>query len=168
MANQLSRRTVLRGAAGVSLALPWLDAMGPATSRADDSKPGHGAPNRMAMLYVPNGINMADWTPEKDGAEFDLKATLAPLASHREKMLVLTGLTADGANSHGDGGGDHARALAAFLTGAHHRKTDGTDIRNGVSVDQIAAARLADQTRLPSLEIGCEAGAMAGNCDSGY
>ena len=168
MANQLSRRTVLRGAAGVSLALPWLDAMGPATSRADDSKPGQVAPNRMAMLYVPNGINMADWTPEKDGAEFDLKATLAPLASHREKMLVLTGLTADGANSHGDGGGDHARALAAFLTGAHHRKTDGTDIRNGVSVDQIAAARLADQTRLPSLEIGCEAGAMAGNCDSGY
>src|SRR5262249_29381653 len=69
---------------------------------------------------------------------------------------------------HGDGGGDHARALAAFLTGAQPRKTDGTDIKAGISVDQVAAARIGDQTRLPSLEIGCDKGAMAGNCDSGY
>jgi len=81
---------------------------------------------------------------------------------------VLTGLTADGARPHGDGGGDHARALGSFLTGAHPKKTDGTDIRNGVSVDQVAASRLGSQTRLASLEIGGEHGAMAGNCDSGY
>jgi hypothetical protein len=80
----------------------------------------------------------------------------------------VTGLAADGARAHGDGGGDHARAMAAFLTGAHPRKTDGTDIRNGVSVDQIAASRLGEHTRLPSLEIGIDGGAMAGNCDSGY
>ena len=82
--------------------------------------------------------------------------------------MVLTGLAADKARPHGDGGGDHARAMAAFLTGAQPHKTDGADIRVGVSVDQVAAARLADQTRLSSLEIGCEQGAMAGNCDSGY
>jgi hypothetical protein len=86
----------------------------------------------------------------------------------KNDLLVLTGLAADKARPHGDGGGDHARAMAAFLTGVQPRKTDGTDIRAGTSVDQLAAARIGDQTHLPSLEIGCEAGGMAGNCDSGY
>src|SRR4029079_12024778 len=97
-----------------------------------------------------------------------LTSCLEPLAAHRDDFSVLTGLTADKARSHGDGGGDHARALAAFLPGAQPRKTDGTDIRAGVSVDQVAASRIGDRTRLPSLEIGAEPGAMAGNCDSGY
>jgi hypothetical protein len=83
-------------------------------------------------------------------------------------LLVLTGLTADKARAHGDGGGDHARALSAFLTGAQPKKTEGTDLRVGISVDQVAAARLADKTRLASLELGGEHGAMAGGCDSGY
>jgi hypothetical protein len=83
-------------------------------------------------------------------------------------VLVITGLTADKARANGDGGGDHARALAAFLTGAQPRKTDGTNIRAGMSADQAAAAAVGDKTRLASLEIGCESGAMAGNCDSGY
>jgi hypothetical protein len=122
----------------------------------------------MAFLYVPNGKNMADWTPRKEGAGFDLPLILGPLKDLEGDFCVLSGLTADKARPHGDGGGDHARALAAFLTGCQARKTDGTDIRAGVSVDQVAAARLADQTRLPSLEIGTEPGAMAGNCDSGY
>ena len=83
---------------------------------------------------------------------------------------MLTGLTAVKARPHGDGdgGGDHARALTAFLTGVQPRKTDGTDIRAGISVDQVAASRIGDRTRLSSLEIGCEQGGMAGNCDSGY
>lgn len=163
----MSRRTLLRGT-GITLALPWLEAMGPATAWAADTKSDQAAPNRLAVLYVPNGVNMADWKPEADGSDFELKSILQPLASFKDRMLVLSGLTADGARPHGDGGGDHARALAAFLTGAHPKKTDGTDIRNGISIDQIAAARIGHQTRLPSLEIGCEAGSMAGNCDSGY
>jgi hypothetical protein len=122
----------------------------------------------MCFLYVPNGKNMADWTPKAEGKGFDLPAILEPLAPIRDHLLVLTGLTADKARAHGDGGGDHARALGAFLTGAQPKKTDGVDIRAGVSVDQVAAARLADRTRLPSLELGGEPGAMAGNCDSGY
>jgi hypothetical protein len=122
----------------------------------------------MAFLYVPNGKNMADWTPKKEGADFDLPAILEPLRAVKDDLLVLTGLTADKARPNGDGPGDHARALAAFLTGCQPRKTDGTDIRAGVSVDQVAASRLGDRTRLSSLEIGCEQGAMAGNCDSGY
>lgn len=164
----LSRRTLLRGL-GVSLALPWLEAMGPVVSWADD-KTGAAKKNpvRMAFIYVPNGKNMADWTPTSEGTSYDLPHILKPLEEVRHDINVLTGLTADKARPHGDGGGDHARALGAFLTGAQPRKTDGTDIRSGISVDQVAASRIGDQTRLASLEMGCEAGAMAGNCDSGY
>jgi hypothetical protein len=164
----ISRRTVLRGL-GASLALPWLEAMGPLTGWASRAaSPATATPNRMAFLYVPNGKNMPDWTPKKEGADFDLPACLEPLRAVKDQVLVLTGLTADKARPNGDGPGDHARALAAFLTGCQPRKTDGTDIRAGTSVDQVAASRLGELTRLPSLEIGCEQGAMAGNCDSGY
>jgi hypothetical protein len=168
MTARLSRRTLLRGL-GVTVSLPWLEAMGPLTAWAADSpQTKNPAPNRMVFLYVPNGMNMADWTPKAEGPDFELPHILQPLKGVRDDILVLTGLTADKARAHGDGGGDHARALAAFLTGCQPRKTDGTDIRAGISVDQVAAARLADRTRLPSLELGCEHGAMAGNCDSGY
>ena len=126
------------------------------------------APNRMAFLYVPNGINMADWTPSTEGSDFELPSILRALEPVREDLLVLTGLTAEKARANGDGGGDHARALSAFLTGTQPRKTDGADIRAGISVDQVAAARIGHHTRLGSLEIGCERGSMAGNCDSGY
>jgi len=131
-----------------------------------DSKPK--APNRLAIFYVPNGKNMADWTPKEEGTSFELPHILQPLKDVREYVNVLTGLTADKARANGDGGGDHARALSAFLTGCQARKTDGADIRSGISVDQVAASRIGDQTRLASLEVGCEAGGMAGNCDSGY
>ncbi len=164
----LSRRTLLRGF-GASLALPWLEAMGPMNGWAAGNTPGNqAAPNRIAFLYVPNGKNMADWRPKSEGPLKDLPATLAPLSEHSKEFSILTGLTADKARANGDGGGDHARALSAFLTGTQPRKTDGTDIRAGISVDQVAAARMADKTRLASLEIGTEAGSMAGNCDSGY
>jgi hypothetical protein len=167
MTPPISRRTVLKGL-GAAISLPWLEAMGPLTGWAAGTSPAKAAPNRMAWLYVPNGKNMADWTPKGMGTDFELPAILQPLAPVKQDLLVLTGLTADKARPHGDGGGDHARALAAFLTGCQPRKTDGTNIRAGISVDQVAAARIGDQTRLPSLEIGCEQGAMAGNCDSGY
>lgn len=169
MNNQLllSRRTMLRGI-GATLALPWLEAMGPLTSWAGNTALSEAAPNRMAFVYVPNGINMADWRPKVAGELGELQKTLQPLAAYKRDFSILTGLTADKARANGDGGGDHARALSAFLTGTQPRKTDGTDIRAGVSVDQVAAARMADKTRLASLEIGTEAGSMAGNCDSGY
>ena len=122
----------------------------------------------MAFLYVPNGINMAEWTPKDEGAGFELPPTLEPLQPFKDDFLVLTGLTADKARPHGDGAGDHARAMAAFLTGRQARKTDGADIRVGISVDQVAAQKVGQATRFASLEIGCEGGKNAGNCDSGY
>jgi len=166
MIEKMSRRTVLKGA-GAALALPWLEAMGPIGAWADTTAPNR-APNRMAFVYVPNGIHMTEWTPTADGAGYTLPATLEPLRELRDDFSILTNLTADKARPNGDGPGDHARAMAAFLTGAQPRKTDGADIRCGISVDQVAAARVGAQTRLSSLEIGCDPSAMAGNCDSGY
>ena len=166
----LSRRTLLRGI-GAAVALPWLEAMGQLTAYAASDSPAPGrrtAPNRLAFLYVPNGKDMPNWTPRAEGRLTDLPPILAPLASVKDDLLVLTGLAADKARAYGDGGGDHARAMAAFLTGVHPRKTDGAEIRAGTSVDQLAAQRIGELTRLPSLELGGEAGNMAGNCDSGY
>lgn len=163
----ISRRTLLRGM-GAALALPWLEAMGPMTSWAGDTVASQAAPNRMAFFYVPNGVNMDEWKPKQEGALGELPKTLSQLDAHKKDFSVLTGLTADKARANGDGGGDHARALSAYLTGCQPRKTDGTDIRAGVSVDQVAAGRLASKTRLGSIELGTEAGSMAGNCDSGY
>jgi hypothetical protein len=150
---------------GAALALPLLDAMLPATARAASAE---AAPRRLAFLYVPNGAHMPAWTPAATGADFALSPTLEPLAPFRQDVLVLSGLTLDKARANGDGAGDHARANATFLTGRQPRKTAGADLRVGVSVDQLAAQRLGQETRLPSLEIGCESGAQAGNCDSGY
>ena len=162
LAGKISRRTALRGL-GTALALPWLEAMAPAQAAA-----GQPAPLRMAFLYVPNGVHMPGWTPTAEGADFDLPAILEPLQRFRDDLLVLSGLAQHNAFALGDGGGDHARSLACFLTGTHPLKTDGANIRAGVSVDQVAARKVGHRTRLPSLEIGCERGAQAGNCDSGY
>jgi hypothetical protein len=99
---------------------------------------------------------------------FKLSPILSPLKPIRDDVLVLSGLTLDKARPHGDGGGDHARAMAAFLTGTHPRKTNGAGLRAGVSVDQVAAARIGRATRFPSLEIGCEGSKSDGACDHGY
>ncbi len=180
MKGSLSRRTVLRGV-GVSLALPWLECMGPVTgtARAATLAGGAGAgaaPVRLAFVFMPNGVNIDAWLPKgpavaAGGAAnggYALSPTLEPLAPVQKHVNVITGLTLQKARANGDGPGDHARSSASFLTGQQARKTAGNDIRNGVSIDQVAAATLGNRTRLPSLELGCEHGPSAGNCDSGY
>jgi hypothetical protein len=159
----ISRRTILRGA-GAALALPWLDAMQPALSAASTAP----RPRRLAFVYVPNGIIMDHWTPAADGSGFELTPLLEPLAPYRDRLLVLSGLAQKNGRALGDGPGDHARAAASYLTGFHPKKTEGADILNGVSVDQVAAAAIGQNTRFPSLELGLEGGGMVGNCDSGY
>jgi len=122
----------------------------------------------MGFFYVPNGKHMPDWTPAEEGPNYQLTKTLEAIAPFRKKVSVLSGLTLDGAQAHGDGGGDHARSGAAFLTGAHPRKTDGADIQNGISVDQVAAQAIGSENRFASMELGLEGSAQSGNCDSGY
>ncbi|HXF26330.1 MAG TPA: DUF1552 domain-containing protein [Bryobacteraceae bacterium] len=161
----MSRRTILRGM-GAAIALPMLDAMHPAL--AATAGPGMKPPIRLAFSYVPNGIIMKDWTPQAAGATYDFTRILKPLEPFREDVLVLSGLMDHNGNALGDGPGDHARAAASFLTGVHPKKTAGADIHVGISVDQIAARKVGDQTRFASIELGCEDSRTVGDCDSGY
>ncbi len=156
---------MLRGI-GVTMALPALEAMGPL--RAFSASKAPSAPLRMGFVYLPNGVIMNQWIPKQSGSKFELPATLKPLDPFKSRLQVLSGLDHDKANPNGDGGGDHARANATFLTGCQAKKTDGADIRIGVSVDQVAAAKQAGKTRLDSLQLGCDVGRKAGRCDSGY
>src|SRR5438132_2244623 len=161
----ISRRTVLKGL-GTAIALPFLEAMGPTLALADTRS--QAAPKRLAFIYIPNGAHMETWTPAAEGANFVLPPTLEPLKPFQDRLFILSGLTLNTARPLGDGPGDHARAMSAFLTGAHPRKTHGADIKIGISADQIAAQKIGQETKFPSLEIGCEGGRLAGNCDSGY
>jgi hypothetical protein len=163
MKKLISRRSVLRGV-GAAIALPWMESVMPRLGQAAES----GPPRRMAFFSVPNGIHLPDWTPQAEGPLGDLPPILAPLASLKSSITVLSGLTLNGGRAQRDGPGDHARSAASFLTGAHPYKTKGKDIHNGVSVDQAAAAKVGRLTRFASLELGCERSGQAGDCDSGY
>lgn len=164
--SELTRRTVLRGL-GVSLALPWFESLVPRTVRAASSAAAN-PPQRMAFIFVPNGVHLSEWTPQLEGYGYDLPTILQPLAPVQDDVTVISGLTHDKGRANGDGAGDHARSASVFLTGAQPRKTDGSNIRSGISVDQVAAQAAGHATRFASLELGCEAGRNAGNCDSGY
>ena len=163
---KLSRRTVLRGL-GVSLGLPMFESLSPRTATGADAA-GVVPPTRMGFIFVPNGVHLSDWTPRREGFRFDLPYILEPLSSVQNELLVLSGLTHDKGRANGDGPGDHARSASVFLTGAQPRKTSGSEIRSGVSVDQMAAQAIGNQTKFASLELGCEEGRNAGICDSGY
>jgi hypothetical protein len=164
--KHVSRRALLRGM-GTAIALPVLDAMVPALGAMTKSAQKI-APSRMAFVYVPNGIDMRNWRPEGVGHSFNFPKILEPLSALQDDVLVFSGLKDQNGNALGDGPGDHARAASSFLTGVHPRKTAGSDISVGVSVDQVAAQKIGNATRLASLELGCEDGHLAGNCDSGY
>lgn len=163
---QITRRTALKGL-GTTLALPLLESMLPLQVLAGESSAA-AAPLRMAFLYVPNGKHMQDWTPASEGTDYELPWILEPLAAHKSDFNVMTGLTQQKAFANGDGPGDHARAMATFLTGAQARKTHGADLKAGISVDQAAAQQIGQRTKFPSLELGCDQGQQSGNCDSGY
>ena len=161
----LPRRTFLRGM-GATLALPLLEGMVPAFARAQDVVK---SPTRLSFIYVPNGIVMERWTPAGAGAGFEMTPILAPLAPFRDNMLVLSGLVANGARAlAGEGAGEHARASATFLSGIHPKKTEGTDLQAGITVDQIVAQRVGRQTQLASLEVALDSTEVVGTCDTGY
>ena len=156
----IDRRTVLKGF-GATLALPFLESMMPSGVFAASAPK---SPIRTAFIFVPNGVNMEHWVPI--GSEYP--SALKPLESLKNCINVMSGLTQKNAFALGDGAGDHARSASAWLTGCHPRKTSGANIKVGVSIDQILAKELGDKTRFGSLELGCERGGLAGDCDSGY
>lgn len=151
----LSRRTILRGA-GVALGLPWLEAMASPAA----SKP----PVRMAFLYMPNGVNVEGFWPKETGRNFALSPSLQPLAGLRGSLTVFSNLW----NANSKGGDGHYVKEAAILTCQTIKKTPGADIANGISVDQLAAQRIANQTPLPSLELGVTPVAIGVDAVVGY
>ena len=157
--SKITRRSILRGL-GVSLAIPSLEsfAVGGVS----------GIPLRMGFTYIPNGVIMDEWRPLETGPLKSLPNSLQPLQNHTADFQVISGLNHTKAYANGDGGGDHARANATFLTGCQARKTAGKDIKVGVSVDQIAADAIGDRTKLRSLELSCDGVRRSGKCDSGY
>ena len=159
--KHVNRRTLLRGL-GAAIALPMLDAMRPAF--AAPAKIASQA-CRVAVVYVPNGIVMKDWKPAETGTNFAYTRILKPLEPFRQDITVLSGLANNIANVAKGGG--HAKAAGSFLSGAEPKYTAGPDVRAGVTFDQIAAQRFASQTRVASLQLGCEDARMVGNCDTG-
>jgi hypothetical protein len=162
----LPRRTFLRGV-GVTLALPLLDAMVPAFSVA--AKTAARPVKRLGFIYTPNGATMSAWTPAGEGpALTELSPTLSPLMPFRDQVIVPTGLSQRQAESMGDGNGEHSRGQTVWLSGVHPKRTEGADVQAGVTVDQIAAQVLGEDTPLLSIEMALEQNYLVGNCDNGY
>ncbi|WP_288457028.1 DUF1552 domain-containing protein [uncultured Sphingomonas sp.] len=159
----IARRTLLRGA-GTAIALPFLEAMAPAARAADRA----ARPKRLQVFYSPNGMMMDGFRPAGSGGALVLPDTLAPLAPFRDRVSVVTGLGHPQAAAMGDRPAGHGRSCPAFLTGVHVRQTEGSDIRCGVSMDQVYAAHLGEATPLPSLELGIDQASLLGSCDIGY
>jgi hypothetical protein len=126
-----------------------------------------GAPLRAAFVYFPNGAIPSSWWPTGEGSDFRLGRTLEPLEHLKGVVQVLGGLDHRTAEGGKDGAGDHARGGGTFLTGVRLNKS-ATNVRAGVSIDQVIARRIGHLTRFPSLEFACDSVRKAGACDSGY
>jgi len=165
--KHLSRRTFLRGV-GVTMSLPLLDAMVPASTAL--AQTAARARTRLALCFIPHGAVMNQWTPAATGA-LELSPILSPLAAHKDQVVVLSNLAhaMAGPQGPGDNGGDHTRCPAVFLNGVHPKRTDGADIQAGTTIDQMAAEKIGQDTLLPSLELAIEDySGLVGSCDVGF
>lgn len=164
--KHLHRRTFLQGV-GVTLALPLLDSMVPALTA--QSKTAAKPLQRLGFVYIPHGAVMNQWTPAKEGSGFEFTPVLKPLEPYRDRVVVVSGLAHHQADSLGDGGADHARSSPTFLSAVHPKRTEGEDVRAGITIDQIAAEKIGQETQFPSLEVATEdMTGLVGACDTGY
>ena len=166
-----SRRGFLRGL-GAAVSLPAFEAFRPLMAANEATRAlattASGAPLRMAYLYVPNGVNLEKWRPNGTTSGYKMGGSFGEMEKHREDFQIFTGFEQKNASAGSDGAGDHARANSVFLTSARPKKTAGSDIQLGISVDQVAANAVADQTRFASLELSTSGVRKSGQCDSGY
>lgn len=150
MFRPISRRQLLRGAAGAVVGLPLLDAMSrPLAAAAPGGKP----PVRLIWIHTESGMWMPKYKPAKTGADFDLPYTLEPLAPFKKRMTVLSGLRHANAFKRNPQTGRHVQDGMCHLTGADLGGTPGVAVRNTVSVDQVAAEAVGEATRLPVLNL---------------
>lgn len=166
-----NRRHFLRGV-GAAIALPMFESLGGMRLLASEgaaklATTAAGTPLRTAFIYFPNGAIPASWWPKGEGADFQLGRTLQPLESMKDQIQVLGGLNLKTGDGGPDGAGDHARAGGTFLSGVRLNKS-ATNIRAGITIDQVIAKKVGHLTRFPSLELACESSRKAGACDSGY
>ena len=155
----IPRRTMLKGL-GASLALPLLDGMVPAFTALRDT--AADPVRRLGIVYVPNGMMMDHWTPATEGIGFNFPTILQPLERFRDQVEVLSGM-------HGvDAEGPHARASTRFLTGVASQRYDGSNLKAGISMDQIAGRVLGQETQLATLELAIDGRDFAGSCDEGF
>ncbi|MEW6322656.1 MAG: DUF1552 domain-containing protein [Acidobacteriota bacterium] len=173
--KHVSRRTVLRGM-GVTVALPFLDAMVPAGAARAKAAAGK---TRLAAIEIVHGSAGATaiglkanmWSPAATGRNFDLSPTaLSPLEPWREHVTIVsnTDVRMAEAFSLPEIGGDHFRSSAVFLTQSHPRQTQGSDVRVGESLDQMYAKRIGGETPIPSMQLCIENVDQAGGCSYGY
>jgi hypothetical protein len=158
--RSIPRRTFLRGV-GVGVALPLVDAMVPALTQAAQTA---ASPRlRVGFVYIPHGVIMRQWTPAAAGSGFEFTPILKPLEPFRDSLVVVSNLTRAEAASN------HAVSAACWLTGRPPKRTDGPDFRAGVSIDQVIAKQIGQQTTFPSLEVATEDfSGLVGACDPGY
>ncbi len=162
--KSVPRRTFLRGA-GITMALPLLDAMIPAFAQGSAAQPV----KRLSIVYLPNGRIMDRWTPTTVGTGFELPPLLEPLAPFRDRFAILSGLSQEPARVlPGQPVGVHERPLGAYLTGVRPRWTAGTDFQNGISLDQIVANEFRKYTQLGSLEVTLDPAGIIGACERGW
>ncbi len=156
----LPRRTFLRGA-GASVALPLLDAMVP--SMTAQAKTAAAGVRRLGFVYIPMGSNISMWTPRSENDLSELSPSLSPLESVKDQLTVITNLELKNAYP-----GTHATSNAAFLSAAKAKWTESTDYHLGVTVDQVAAKQIGQETQLPSLEMAMDLLKTVGQCDNGF
>ena len=165
--KHLSRRTFIKGV-GVTMSLPLLEAMVPASTALAQTAARPQV--RLGLCFIPHAAVMSQWTPATTGP-LELSPILSPLAAHRDQVVVLSNLAhaMAGPQGPGDNGGDHTRCPAVFLNGVHPKRTDGADIQAGTTIDQMAAAKIGQDTLLPSLELAVEDySGLVGSCDVGF
>jgi hypothetical protein len=155
----LPRRTFLRGA-GVTLALPLLDAMIPSFS---DAAAVASPVRRLGFVYIPMGCNWFQWFPKDVGNITELSPTLSSLTPVLNQVTVISNLELKNSYSPGN----HATSNSGFLSAARAKMTEGADYELATTVDQIAAKQLGKETRLPSLELAVDATTPIGACDGG-
>jgi len=156
----LPRRTFLRGV-GVTLALPFLDAMAPALSAAPAAA---NAVRRLQFVYIPMGMNPEPWVPKAEGKITQLSPSLSSLAPFLDQVTVLTNTELKMAYSPGN----HATANSSFLSATLAKRTEGSDYVLATTVDQIAAKQIGKDSAIPSLELGTDLIAQIGSCDNGF
>ena len=174
--RHISRRDALRGV-GVTIALPFLDAMVPArTLLAKTAAAGrtrlsciemvHGAAGSTAF-----GLTKNMWSPAAVGREFDLtSSSMSPLEPFRDYLTIVSNTDVRNAEAFQpkEIGGDHFRSSAVFLTQAHPKQTEGSDVYVGVSLDQLYAQRFGQDTPVPSMQLCIENVDQSGGCAYGY